>query len=103
MEIVYLDEPKLLSYIGTLCGHRLELYAPPQGGAQGQNSPGTPKMGPKMSQFAVSFGLSQRGALAFLSRVTSGHPVIVTERRAVGELWQSTIRPPTDSMSGSLV
>ena len=33
--------------------------------------------------------LSQRGALAFLSRVTSGHPVIVTERRAVGELWHN--------------
>ena len=45
---------------GTLCAHWLELYAPPQGGAQGQNSPGTPKMGPKMSQFAVSFGLYLR-------------------------------------------
>ena len=45
MDIVYLGGPKLLSYSGTLCGQWLELYAPPQGGAQGQNSPGTPKIG----------------------------------------------------------
>ena len=47
MEIVYLDEPKLLSYAGTLCAHWLELYAFSQAVNQGQNSPETPKMGPK--------------------------------------------------------
>ena len=60
MEIVYLGEPKLLSYSGTLCGQWLDLYASLQGGAQGQNSPGTPKMGPKIDQFEVSFGLYLR-------------------------------------------
>ena len=40
-------------------------------------------------------------ALAFLSRATSCHTVIVMGQRAVGEhCWNN---PPTDSMSGSLV
>ena len=60
MEIVQPDEPKLLSYSGTLCGQWLYLYAPPQGGMQGENSPGTPKIGPKIDQFAVPFGLYLR-------------------------------------------
>ena len=62
MEIVQPDEPKLLSYTGTLCAHWLELYALSQGVDQGQNSPGTAKMGPKMGQFAVSFRLFLRVA-----------------------------------------
>ena len=56
MDIVYLGEPKLLSYSGTLCAHWLDLYASLQGGAQGQNSPGTSKMAPKLINLRFLLG-----------------------------------------------